>query len=59
MFGSPSALMKPPAELTLIEAGRYEEARQAFECALSRAPGRRVSLAGLKRLDILTTAEGS
>lgn len=62
MFGPPSALVKPPAELlgeTLIEAGRYEEARQAFERALSRAPGRRASLAGLERLDTLTTAEGS
>lgn len=60
-FGPPSALVKPPAELlgeTLIEAGRYEEARHAFERALSRAPSRRASLAGLERFDTLTTAEG-
>jgi tetratricopeptide (TPR) repeat protein len=46
----PPAIVKPSHELygeVLIELGRAQEARQTFEQALSRAPRRTLSLAGL------------
>ncbi len=48
MFGPPK-IVKPTYELLgeeLLRAGRIEEATQAFEKALARTPGRRVTVAG-------------
>jgi len=50
-FGPP-AIVKPTRELlgeVLLEQGRAEEAQQAFERALARAPRRVLSLLGLAR----------
>jgi tetratricopeptide (TPR) repeat protein len=50
-FGPP-AVVKPANELlgeTLLEMGRSREAQAAFAAALTRAPGRSLSLAGLAR----------
>lgn len=54
-YGPPFPV-KPANELlgeALLQAGRHAEAADAFRAALQRAPGRRLSLAGL------ATAEGS
>ena len=43
---------KPASELlgeALLAAGRRDEAAEAFTAALKRAPGRRLSLAGLQK----------
>ena len=48
MFGPPK-IVKPTYELLgeeSLRAGRFEEATQAFEKALARTPGRRVTVAG-------------
>jgi tetratricopeptide (TPR) repeat protein len=50
-FGPPMTPPKPSHELlgeVLLKLGRYEEARDLFERALERAPGRALSLAGLE-----------
>ncbi len=52
-FGPP-AVYKPTDELlgeTLLQLNRSVEARHAFQTALERTPGRRLSLAGLARAD--------
>ena len=46
----PPAVPKPPRELAgelLLAAGRFEEARQQFEAALARTPGRMLTMTGL------------
>lgn len=50
-FGPP-AIDKPPSELlgeVLLAQGHAKEAREAFEAALARTPGRTTSLVGLMR----------
>ncbi len=50
-FGPP-VVVKPAHELlgeVLLELGRHEEARKAFQAALRRAPGRSLSLLGQAR----------
>jgi predicted Zn-dependent protease len=53
LFGPPET-EKPPHELlgeVLLEAGRAAEARQEFQLALARAPGRSLALLDLARAD--------